>query len=121
MHGWWWPGRQVVVVLPCVVLAVAWWVDAVPSHWPRVALAAATVVGAVNWLWLVTEVRVGQLRLIVDFMDTTNPLVRLSRTILPDYRTATPTTWLLQTAWLAALGTLAYVSERLANRAQNHQ
>ena len=26
MHGWWWPGRQTVVVLPCVVLATAWWV-----------------------------------------------------------------------------------------------
>jgi hypothetical protein len=28
MHGWWWPGRQTVVVLPCVVLATAWWVGA---------------------------------------------------------------------------------------------
>jgi hypothetical protein len=27
MHGWWWPGRQTVVVLPCLILAVAWWVD----------------------------------------------------------------------------------------------
>ncbi len=25
MHGWSWPGRQVVVILPVVVLAVAWW------------------------------------------------------------------------------------------------
>ena len=25
MHGWWWPGRQTVVVLPFAVLAVAWW------------------------------------------------------------------------------------------------
>jgi hypothetical protein len=115
MHGWWWPGRQVVVVIPCVVLAVGWWVDAVPSRWPRVALAASALVGAVNWLWLVTEVRLGHLRLIVDFMDTTNPLVRASRTILPDYRSPTPTTWLLQTAWLAALGTLALYSERAAS------
>lgn len=26
MHGWWWPGRQTVVVLPCLVLAMCWWV-----------------------------------------------------------------------------------------------
>ena len=30
MHGWWWPGRQTVVVLPCLVLVTAWWVG--PSH-----------------------------------------------------------------------------------------
>lgn len=26
MHGYWWPGRQVVVVLPLAVLVVLWWV-----------------------------------------------------------------------------------------------
>jgi hypothetical protein len=33
MHGWWSPGRQVVVVLPLAVLAVAWWagVDGRPA------------------------------------------------------------------------------------------
>ena len=30
MHGWWWPGRQTVVVLPCVVLLTAWWVGSLP-------------------------------------------------------------------------------------------
>ena len=112
MHGWWWPGRQVVVVLPCVVLAVAWWLHAVPLRWPRVALAAATVVGALNWLWLVTEVHLGHRRLIVDFMHTTNPLVRLSRSLLPDYRTPSTSTWVLQTAWVAALAALATLAER---------
>ena len=36
MHGWWWPGRQVVVVVPCLVLAVAWWVArARAARWLR--------------------------------------------------------------------------------------
>ena len=25
MQGWWFPGRQLVVVLPAAVLAIAWW------------------------------------------------------------------------------------------------
>ena len=31
MHGWWWPGRQTVVVLPCLVLATCWWVGELAS------------------------------------------------------------------------------------------
>ena len=27
MQGWWWPGRQLVVVLPCAVVCIAWWAD----------------------------------------------------------------------------------------------
>ena len=53
MHGWWWPGRQTVVVLPCVVLAVAWW--AAPS---RAALWAVGVLGAIGasiYAWLVAR------------------------------------------------------------------
>ena len=41
MQGWWFPGRQVVVVLPCVVLAVAWWAAQVPSRVTYVAAAGA--------------------------------------------------------------------------------
>ena len=36
MHGWWWPGRQVVVVVPCLVLAVAWWAGRVRAVRPWV-------------------------------------------------------------------------------------
>src|SRR4029450_3506110 len=41
MHGWWWPGRQVVVVAPCLVLAIAWWAGT--SRAVRGALAVAGV------------------------------------------------------------------------------
>ncbi|MEJ7719458.1 MAG: hypothetical protein WKF58_03010 [Ilumatobacteraceae bacterium] len=27
MHGWWWPGRQIVVIVPLLAVAVAWWVQ----------------------------------------------------------------------------------------------
>jgi NADPH-dependent 2,4-dienoyl-CoA reductase/sulfur reductase-like enzyme len=42
MHGWWWPGRQVVVVVPCVVLAVAWWAGRVRTARPWVAAAGSS-------------------------------------------------------------------------------
>ena len=35
MHGWWWPGRQLVVVLPVVVVAVAMLAAGRPSEAPR--------------------------------------------------------------------------------------
>ena len=38
MHGYWWPGRQVVVVLPALVLAVAWWLATSTRRWPGAAL-----------------------------------------------------------------------------------
>ena len=46
MHGFWWPGRQVVVVLPMAVLLVARWA-------PVRLLVAGVVVGGALWWWLV--------------------------------------------------------------------
>jgi hypothetical protein len=112
MHGWWWPGRQVVVVLPCVVLAVAWWAGRARRVLP--AVVALGVVGALNWLWLVVEVLQLRLRLIVDFPDTRNPVVRSFRVLLPDDRA--PTAWdgFLTAAWVVALVVAAVVAVRLS-------
>jgi hypothetical protein len=46
MHGFWWPGRQVVVVLPVLVLLIARWAD-------ERLLAAGLVAGAAIWWWFV--------------------------------------------------------------------
>ena len=77
MQGWWWPGRQVVVVLPCVVFAVAWW--AASNRYVLRAVAVLGVVGAFIFMWLVVESSVGDLRLIVTFESTSNPLVQAWR------------------------------------------
>jgi hypothetical protein len=105
MHGWWWPGRQVVVVVPCLVLAVAWWAGRVRAVRPL--LAAAGAAGALSWVWLVVEVLDGRRRLIIDFESTANPLYRAWRTLLPDYRRPDIGDWLLQAGWLVALGLAA--------------
>jgi hypothetical protein len=113
MHGWWWPGRQVVVVVPCIVLAVAWWVAGMGAT-ARHALAVLGALGALAWAWLVVEALDHRLTLIVDFERTRNPLYRAWRAVLPDYRTVTTSTWVLQALWLAALSAIAWLAWRAA-------
>jgi hypothetical protein len=110
MHGWWWPGRQVVVVVPCLVLAVAWWAGRVPAV--RALVAAAGAVGALTWAWLVAEVVAGRRTLIVDFERTGNPLYRAWRAVLPDYRHPGADDWALQAVWFAVLAAAVVVAWR---------
>lgn len=100
MHGWWAPGRQVVVVLPLVVLAVAWWAAAAPRVVPVVVGLGAF--GIVAWLWLAAEVAAGDLRLIIDFEQTSNPLLRAWRLLLPELRSPRAGDWLRYSGWLVA-------------------
>jgi hypothetical protein len=117
MHGWWWPGRQVVVVVPCLVLAVAWWAgQATAATAGRAGLTVGTAIavtgafGAVAWGWLVVEVVDRQRTLVFDFEATANPLYRAWRALLPDYRQPDGGDWLLQAAWFAALGVAAVLA-----------
>jgi hypothetical protein len=102
MHGWWWPGRQTVVVLPCAVLAIAWWAAQLRPVAARL-VAACGAVGAFSWMWLVIEARTDRRTLVVDFMDTDNPIFRALHAVLPDYAHPDTSDWLLQAAWVAAL------------------
>jgi hypothetical protein len=119
MHGWWWPGRQVVVVVPCLVLAVAWWAGRVRAVRPL--LAAAGAVGVLSWGWLVVEVLDGRRRLIIDFESTANPLYTAWRTLLPDYRHPGTGDWLLQAGWLVALGLAAVAAVAALGRARTRR
>lgn len=112
MHGWWWPGRQVVVVLPLAVLTIAWLTALRPALARAVAVLGA--IGATTWVWLVVEVLTLRLRLIIDFEETTNPLVRAWHVVLPDLRTPTPGDWLLVALWLAAFAFVAGAGWRAA-------
>jgi hypothetical protein len=111
MHGWWWPGRQVVVVLPLAVLATAWWA-AHAGPLVRRCLALAAAAGALVFAWVVTEALLGRLTLVVDFETTTNPLYRAWRHVLPDYRHPTAATWALHVAWMAVVAALAVAGWR---------
>jgi hypothetical protein len=114
MQGWWWPGRQVVVVLPCAVLAVAWW--AASSRAVLRAVAILGLLGAFVFVWLVVEASVFDLRLISTMEQMSNPLVRAWRLVLPDYRDRTTEDWVLHGAWITALvvTVLAVVRPRIS-------
>jgi hypothetical protein len=114
MHGWWWPGRQVVVVVPCLVLAVAWWAG--HTRAARVFVVVAGVFGALAWAWLVAEVLDRRRTLIFDFESTANPLYRAWRVLLPDYRHPDAGDWVLQVAWFAALAAAAVLAFRRSPR-----
>jgi len=105
MHGWWWPGRQVVVVLPCVVLAVAWWVGAYAPARTWLALGAA--LGIFTFVWFTAEGILDHRHLITGFQHTTNPWYQAWRLVLPDDRLEPAGTDLLRIAWLAIAGLLA--------------
>ena len=101
MQGWWFPGRQLVVVLPLAVLAVAWWARAGGRR-----LAAALALGAVGvaaQLWVAIEATRGGITWVVTLQETTYPLYRAWRLALPDYLHVTATTWALHWAWTAVL------------------
>jgi hypothetical protein len=105
MHGWWFGGRQVLVVLPLAALAVAWWVG--PDGRRRRLLAVAGAAGVVAMLWLVADGAAGRVTWAVDPTATTNPLYRAWRLVLPDYLAMDRWSWVLHGAWLVALATWA--------------
>ena len=108
MHGWWFAGRQVMVVLPLAALAVAWWTG--QDRRRPVLLAVAGGFGVLAFGWLVADGAAGRVTWAVDFTATTNPLYRAWRLVLPDYLTMGAWTWVLHGAWLVALAAWAAVA-----------
>ena len=130
MHGWWWPGRQVVVVVPCIVIAVAWFADRVRApamagaapgseaepgdarpraRWAawRSAGVVAVAAGVLAWSWLLVEVLRVQRALVIDFATSTNPILRVWQQILPDGQRNLPVDRALVGAWVVAFVALA--------------
>ena len=113
MHGWWWPGRQVVAALPAAVVAVAMLAD----RWRGLRWLAlgGCLIGIFNWIWLVVEASTGRRTLIVDFEQTANPVYVAWSTLLPDHRHFEGGAVALTVAWtvvLAALGAWGWLRGR---------
>ncbi|HLZ36612.1 MAG TPA: hypothetical protein VKP64_02390 [Mycobacteriales bacterium] len=103
MQGYWWPGRQVVVVLPLAVLAVLVWLARVP----RPLLAGAAVLagaGVASYAALVADGSAGLLTWVSGFERVHAPAYAALRPLLPDYTGGwSPALWVRHGAWLAAL------------------
>ncbi|HEX2051253.1 MAG TPA: hypothetical protein VHJ34_11580 [Actinomycetota bacterium] len=99
MHGWWFAGRQVVVVLPLAVALVAWWAG---DRAGRVALAAALGAwGVASHAWLVAAGVGGRVAMAVDFFAAGGPH-GVWGALLPDYRAGGAGSWARHAAWLGA-------------------
>ncbi len=110
MQGWWFPGRQVVVVLPAAVLAIAWWAR---GGGRRLGITLALgAVGVLAYGWVAVEGALGRIAWVVDLQDTANPLYRAWSAALPDYLDVTAATWVLHWTWAAALVALAVLAAR---------
>jgi hypothetical protein len=111
MHGFWVPGRQIVVVLPLAVVATAWWIERARAEWP---FAAAAVVGVFAYAWLVPETASRRVTLAFNFWNTGNPLYQVWRHALPDYIAPKPSTWPLHAVWTVLLLGLLVLGWRMA-------
>lgn len=110
MHGWWFPGRQVVHVLPLIAVLVAALVDEYRRLvWPFVVAGA---VGIASWMWLAVEASTDRRTLVVDFDETSNPWYRAWSELLPDHRLDGPWDQTLTIIWLAILAATALATWR---------
>jgi hypothetical protein len=110
MHGWWFPGRQLVVVLPIAVLLIAAWAD--EARWRLGAVVATGAMGLIAFGYLLAEGLGGRLTWVVAFGSTANPLYQGLILVLPDYMAPTPSTWVLHGIWVAAAVCLMWLGWR---------
>jgi hypothetical protein len=109
MHGYWWPGRQVVVVLPAAVLIVLSWL-ATARRWMRVAAAVLAAAGVVTYGCVLVDGHTGQLAWVNHYADVDAPVFQAMRPVLAHYGTTVS-----NAAWLvvvAALAGAAWMSAR---------
>jgi hypothetical protein len=121
MHGFWWPGRQLVVVLPLLLIAVLWWADRVAGPLGRAVAAVLAGLGVLATSTLLLDGLAGQLTWVTGFQDVDNPVYRWSRVLLPDYRNPGAAMWSLHALWIAVLCVLAVAGWRQARTPRTPQ
>ncbi|HTI32463.1 MAG TPA: hypothetical protein VL422_02235 [Miltoncostaea sp.] len=113
MQGWWFPGRQLVVVLPLAAIAIAWSARAGGAR--LIAAVALGAVGGAAQAFIVTEGLLGRIAWVIDLQTTVDPFYRAIRWVTPDYLVEDAATWPLHWGWtvlLAAAAVWAWRSER---------
>lgn len=108
MQGWWFPGRQVIVVLPAAVIVIAW--SAARARFAAPALVASALFGASLFGAFVAQALTGRVDVVVRFAATVHPWRTLARALLPDYRRLAPGDWARHVAFVGV--TLAMVAAR---------
>lgn len=108
MHGFWWPGRQLVVVLPlALILVLGYLAEARRAvRWAGLALGVA---GLLTYAWLIVDGLAVRITWVSGFERVGSPAYQAIRPLLPDYRQGWSTFWPLHVAWLCvAVLAIAY-------------
>jgi hypothetical protein len=113
MHGFWWPGRQVVVVLPLAAIGILWLVDRVV---PRLRSWAAGLgaLGVVSMAFLLVQGWQGPVTWVEHFRESYAPTYRLLGPLLPDY--SGDSFMVGHVLWLCVLTGMAVATWRLLRR-----
>ena len=85
MHGFWWPGRQVVAVLPIAALVVLWWVGRIVP-WLKPVAAALGLIGVAHYAAMLVDGWAGHVTWVASFDGVQDPLYQILRPVFPDYR-----------------------------------
>jgi hypothetical protein len=108
MHGVWWPGRQLVVVLPLALVAVLWWLGRLGPA-ARVGAAALGAAGVLTYAALLADGYARRITWVSRFQEVDAPAYRTLRALLPDYR---GDYLVLHLAWCALLVALLILGWR---------
>lgn len=114
MSGFWSPGRQIVVILPLLVLMIAWWLSVAP---PAVLVAGSALgfVGLVAMAALLVEGWDRRITWVFGFDKVDNPLYDGWKVFLPPYQEgAGAEVWVRHGIWLALVGVVAALAYRAA-------
>lgn len=98
MHGWWFPGRHAVVVLPLAVLAIGCWVGR--SRWRLVATTALGAAGLVSYARVLRAGWAGSGNWIEGVPTATPPWMHVP--VMPDYVRLSMLQWALHAVWVLA-------------------
>ena len=105
MHGYWWPGRQVVVVLPLAVVAILRWL-ATTTPKAQAAAAALAAAGVAIYARVLVAGWTGHTTWVHAPDDgSLHPVIAW---LLPDDRTLATGDRILLTLWLLAAAATAY-------------
>ena len=101
MHGWWWPGRQLVVILPTAIIAMAILAEKFKA-W-RWFIYLGGISGVIAWLWLAFEATTDRRTLVVDFYETSYPIYQALADVLPDFTDFDQSALLSNGIWLTGI------------------
>lgn len=120
MHGFWWPGRQVVVILPLLVVAGLWWLGHGAGPLQRALAGVLGAAGVVATAALTVDGWARELTWVTGAEGVDDPLHSWARALLPDYQQPSTGMWVRHGVWVAVLAALAVSGWRSADPGRDH-